>query len=356
MISIRVRTAAMALAFGVTTMAMPLAGSAQESNEVDLAAVKQYAVDQAASQKAATEILRQTAQQFFDLAEAHDFDYAALWDAESESLTTLLTDAKAQWLEASTHYELNEGLVAGVPSLSYYDVWMDAGPSAAEDPQNALEWTLDLPNGGTLESPGNFFHHLTEPALWGTEPEFVGLEVDFDGDASTELGEVLPDANFFLGSVAGLDDATTEMQGAIDEWEPTLEDAFGALITMVPTMNEYFEQWKNSAFVAGNEATEDSFVATSRLFDVNGILQGLSFTYDELSPLVAVQDPELDSLIKTEFGDLIDLVSGLYQQEVDGKRFTAEEADLYGGEAQERADRLAGQVAQAAALVGVEVS
>ena len=52
---------------------------------------------------------------------------------------------------------------------------------------------------------------------------------------------------------------------AIDAWEPTLEDAFMALVTMIPTMNEYFEQWKLSAFIQGDEFQETAFVAVSRL-------------------------------------------------------------------------------------------
>ena len=45
--------------------------------------------------------------------------------------------AKEHWLLASGHYELSEGIVAGVPSLSYFDTWLDAGPSGEEDPAKA---------------------------------------------------------------------------------------------------------------------------------------------------------------------------------------------------------------------------
>ncbi|MGH2561223.1 MAG: EfeM/EfeO family lipoprotein [Thermomicrobiales bacterium] len=332
------------------------AGAAQAvDGEADLAAIKAYVVDQAKQMKEGTVALRQTAQAYYDLANAAAFDYAALWSERQGQLTEILANAKAQWLTASTHYELNEGLIAGVPSLSYYDVWIDAGPSAGEDPAGALDWTLELPDGTKLEKPGNFFHNLTEPAIWGTDEAFVGLRVDLNDDEESGLGESLPEANLFLGAAQGLDEATAEMQQAIDQWQPTLEDAFAALVTMIPTMSEYFEQWKNSAYVAGEASTEAAFVATSRLFDVNGIIHGLDLTYDEIGVTVETVDASLHKLIETGFDDLVGFVEDLYAQEQAGTRFAAEEAELYGSEAQERATRLVGRVSQAVALLGLQV-
>jgi hypothetical protein len=183
----------------------------------------------------------------------------------------------------------------------------------------------------------------------------VGLELDIDGDGKQELGEVLPEANVFLASSQALDTAAGEMLAAVNEWEPTIEDAFTALATMIPTMSEYFEQWKLSSFVTGETSTEKSFVATSRLFDVNGILTGLNLTYDEVGSAVEEVDPELHGQITAGFEDLTTFVADLYQQEVGGKRFTPDEADLFGSEAQAKATALAGQVSQAIALLGLQV-
>jgi hypothetical protein len=333
----------------IAAQGTPAAGGA------DLAAVKTYVVQQGELQKAATAELKTTAEAYYALAQAANFDYAALWSANQAELITLLADAKEQWLAASTNYELNEGLIAGVPSLAYFDVWIDAGPSGEEDPAEALDWTLELPDGRTLEKPGNFFHNLTEPLIWGTEDAFVGLRVDIDGDGDQELGEVLPEANLFVATAQGLDEATAQMQAAVAEWQPTIEDAFTALVTMIPTMNEYFEQWKLSSFVTGETSTEASFVATSRLFDVNGIIHGLQLTYDEISPIVAEVDPALHQQIQAGFSDLVTFVADLYGQEVAGTRFTPEEADLFGSEAQAKATTLVGQVSQAIALLGLQV-
>jgi Imelysin len=338
------------LSSGVTAAQTATPGAAS-----GLAAVKQYAIEHATAQKAATEQLVRFAGRYYDLAEGTGFDYQALWDSNTPEVAGLLAASKRSWLEASTHYEMSEGLIAGIPSLAYYDVWIDAGPSGEEDAAGALDWTLELPNGETLEKPGNIYHHLTEPIVWGTDERFVGLELDIDGDGQQELGEVLPEANVFLASSQALDTAAGEMLVAVNEWDPTIEDAFTALVTMIPTMSEYFEQWKLSSFVTGETSTEKSFVATSRLFDVNGILTGLKLTYDEVGSAVEKVDPELHRQIAAGFEDLTTFVADLYQQEVDGKRFTPDEADLFGSEAQAKATALAGQVSQAIALLGLQV-
>jgi len=333
----------------------PAAEAAPAETTVDLSAVKEYALDNGRQMKAGTTALAETAAAYYELVAAHNFDYAAAWAADGPALAQLMADAKTHWTTASTHYELDEGIIAGVPSLAFYDVWIDAGPSAAEDPTGAYEWTLELPDGRSLPSPGNFFHSLLEPVIWGTHDDFAGLPADLDGDGATALGEALPEANVLLAAAQGLDGATAEMIAAVEGWQPTLSDAFTALVVMIPTMNEYFEQWKLSAYVA-EEAEETAFVGVSRLFDINGILAGLDFTYSNLATLVQTADPTLHAQIADGFTDLRGYVGDLYQQEQNGVRFTAAQADLFGGEAQAKATALAGQVSQAAALLNVTIA
>lgn len=312
---------------------------------VNLDAVKEYAVGHAAEMKVGADELLAVSQRYYDLAAENGFDYAAMQEANAEEIDGLISAARAAWLNASEAYELDEGIVAGVPSLAYYDVLLDAGDSAADNPEEALDWTLTLPDGTELKSPGNYFHSLLEPTLWQTNPDFT-----------VDAGDVaLPDANLLLGTAQGLDGAAQELNDAIDAWEPTLSDAFTALIVMVPTMNEYFEQWKLSSFVSGAAAEEESFVAASRLFDVKSILNGLDVTYTNVSALVEEADPDLNAQIESGFDDLIGYVDDLYSQEQEGALFTPEEADLFGSEAQDKATALAGQVSQAAALLDIKV-
>lgn len=327
-----------------------------DAESVDLAAVKTYAAENAASMKEHTAELASLADQYFAIVEANGFDYEAAWSAEETELASLVAEMRQAWKDASLYYELDEGIVAGVPELSDYDAWIDAGPPGSEDPEGAYQWTLTLPDGRTLENPGNIFHTLLEPALYGTNPEFVGAEVDLDDDGSAEFTEVLPEANILKGASDALDGATADMIAAIDAWEPTLSDAFTALIVMTPTMSEYFGQWKGSVFIAGAEASEESFVGLSRLFDITNILSGLNLTYDTVSPLVTAENPELDSQIQAGYEDLTTYVDKLYEQEQNGEIFSAEQADQLGSEAQAKAEALAALVAQAATEIDVAVA
>lgn len=340
---------------GAAEPAAPTIAPAAETAGADLSAVKEYALDNSRQMKAGTAALAETAAAYYELLSAHNFDYAAAWAADGPALAQLVAGAKTHWTTAHTSYELDEGIIAGVPSLAFYDVWIDAGPSAAEDPVGAYEWALELPDGRSLPSPGNIFHSLLEPIIWGTRAEFVGLPVDLDGDGTTALGEVLPEANVLLAAAQSMDGATGEMLATVENWQPTLSDAFTALAVMIPTMNEYFEQWKLSTYVA-EEAEETAFVGVSRLFDINGILAGLDFTYGNLATLVQTADPALHAQIADGFTDLRGYVGDLYEQERAGTRFTAAQADLFGGEAQAKATALAGQVSQAAALLNVTIA
>ena len=80
-----------------------------------------------------------------------------------------------------------EGVVAGVPELSEFDVIIDAGADGS-DPENAVPFDVELPDGKVLEQPGNFFF-LTETSLFGTNPEFqaAGVEPDLDGDGKVDV-------------------------------------------------------------------------------------------------------------------------------------------------------------------------
>ena len=58
---------------------------------------------------------------------------------------------------------------------------------------------------------------------------------------------------------------------------------------------------------------------------------------------------------KKELADLLAYVEDLRDQEAAGKKFTAEEADTLGAEAQRQAEAIAGQVTQAAQQLNIEL-
>ena len=124
---------------------------------------------------------------------------------------------------------------------------------------------------------------------------------------------------------------------------------------MVPTMSEYFGQWKESRFVRVTRRPRESFNVVSRLSDIRDILGGLEVIYDGVEPLVATVDEARASQTEQELDDLIAFIGDLYEQEQAGNAFTPEEADTLGTEAQERATAIAGQVSQAAAQLGIAI-
>ncbi len=328
--------------------------TAQATGGADLEAVKDYLTDHSAALAAETETLKTLGQEYYDLAESVDFDYDALLDDHGDQVQSVLEDSKDAFAEANPAYEEMEGVVAGVPRLAQYDVDIDAGADAS-DPENAVSYSLELPSGETLKQPGNAFF-VTETALFGTNPDFLAdSSQDVDGDGKEEFGEGVPDADIYLAMVEKFDELADDLDADAQQFEPTPSDALTAITVMTPTMSEYFEAWKNSRFIAGEDATELGFVAASRLSDIVDILEGIQFTYDEVEPIIAEEDPAQAQQTGAALEELLTYVEGIRDREADGKKYSPEEADTLGSEAQRQAEAIAGQVTQAANRLGIEL-
>ena len=323
----------------------------------ELAGVKRFLGDHTDRLAAFTVELDRLSSHYADLARQEDGDLAALWAARADEVRPLLAQMRTAWVEGNPAYERAEGIVAGTPSLAEYDVIIDAGSSAAEDPESAVPFDLTLADGTVLKQPGNLFN-LTEGALWGTLPEALdrpGTPVDVDGDGAVEFGEVLPDPQLLQAAAGTFVKYAADLDAAGEAWQPSASDAFTAVVVMVPTMSEYFGQWKDSRFVAGGGATSEAFNVVSRLSDIRDILTGLEVVYGGIEPAVATADAQRAAQTGTELSNLRAFIADLHDREQAGKRFTPEQADTLGTEAQERATMIAGQVSQAAAQLGVEI-
>jgi hypothetical protein len=329
--------------------------TASDSSAGELSAIKGYLTDHTTALTEQTATMHELAQEYYDLAEGAEFDYAKLLTENRDQVERILEQSKKAYVVANPSYEEMEGIVAGVPRLAQYDVDIDAGADAS-DPENAVSYSLDLPNGETLKQPGNLFF-VTETALYGTNPDFLakGVKGDIDGDGEVSFGEGLPDANVYLAATEEFQQQAENLEADAQDFEPTPSDAFTAITVMTPTMSEYFEAWKNSRFVAGDKSTEQAFVAASRLQDIADILEGLVLTYDQVEPLIAAENPQQAAQTKQELADLLAYAGDLRDQEADGRKFTAEEADTLGAEAQRQAEAIAGQVTQAAQQLKIEL-
>lgn len=334
---------------GLLAGTLPLAA---ETESEGLAAIKAFTLEHNAALVTEAKRLRDLAGAYAATIAAHGNDYAAAWAAEGATLADGVRGIRAQWLVASNHYETIEGIVAGIPATARYDLILDAGNPGTEA-EDVAEYDLALPDGTVLERPGSLFHTITEPLFWGSDPGHAKLAADLDGDGQVGAGEMLFDANLALGATAGLVFWSEALMADMQAWEPNRDDAFTAVVTMTPTVGDYFGEWKESQFLGGAGA---AFVAQSRLVDVLAIMGGCQRMYAAaVSPVVAAGDAALDAAITGAFADLLALVAETRDREVQGERFTAEEADALGAEAQDIAERVVAQVLQAAARHGVEI-
>jgi len=331
------------------------AATATTAAEADLGAIKDYLLEHAERLVAETESLQRDAEAYHALAERYDFDYARMLAEDREQVTQLIDRMQRTFQAANPAYEEMEGVVAGVPALADYDVQIDAGADGG-DPENAVAFTIETPAGRTFEQPGNFFF-LAETSLWGTEERFVaeGVEPDLDGDGEVTFGEALPDADFLVAVARAFHATAQDLREDAEAWEPNEADALTALVVMTPTMSEYFAAWKNSRAIAGEAATESGFVAASRLQDIADILGGLVLVYDNVRPLIAQADEAQAQQTGRSLQELHEFAARLRDEEADGKRFTPQDADTLGSEAQDRAEAIAGQITQAAEQLGIEL-
>jgi ABC-type Fe3+-hydroxamate transport system substrate-binding protein len=321
----------------------------------DLGAIKTYLLDHTQRLVTSVEALNADARSYHELAKSTDFDYARLLESRRAEVEAAVTKLQEGHIKANPDYEEMEGVVAGVPELADYDVIIDAG-SDGSDPESAVPFSFKTEDGREFKQPGNLFA-LVETSAFGTEPKFVaeGVEPDLDGDGKVTFPEALPDAQFLLAATTEFVKYAKELDAAAKAWEPKLEDAFTAVVVMTPTMSEYFAAWKNSRFIAGSKADEKAFVATSRLSDIRDILGGIVLIYDNIKPSVEDADPEGAQQTATQLKDLHEFAGRLLTEEEGGKRFTAEEADTLGSDAQRRAEAIAGQVSQQAGRLNLKL-
>jgi hypothetical protein len=329
--------------------------AATTASAADLGAIKQYLLQHTTQLTTDVGALRQDAEAYYALAEKADFDYAKLLADQRSEVRGLVKNLQDGFAKANPAYEEMEGVVAGVPQLADFDVIIDAGGDAS-DPENAVPFSIKTPDGRTFKQPGNF-NYLIETSAFGTEPRFAakGVRPDLDGDGKVEFGEALPDADFLVAAARDFEANAKELDAAARKWTPTQQDAFTALVVMTPTMSEYFEAWKNSRFIAGEKAKEKAFVVASRLQDIADILGGLNLVYSNVEPSIAKVDDAQASQTGASLQKLQSFAEQLRDEEAGGKRFTAQDADTLGSEAQDQAEAIAGQVSQAAGRLGIQL-
>src|SRR4029078_259098 len=84
-------------------------------------------------------------------------------------------------------------------------------------------------------------------------------------------------------------------------------------------------------------------------------LGGLVLIYDSIQPAIAKVDEQQAGQTKVSLEQLHQFSQRLFNEEQGGKKFTPEDADTLGSEAQRNAEAIAGQISQAAGQLNLKL-
>jgi hypothetical protein len=252
-------------------------------------------------------------------------------------------------------YETIEGIVAGVPKLSDFDVYLDAGvpKDQAGSGTPVAPVVLALLDGSKIDREGCLFTYLIEPMLWGSNKKLV-VPADLDRDGKIGPRESLPRADILTTVASDVRMKIHELHETAIAWQPSTSDYFSAIIAMTPTLSGYFDDWKESRYAP---ETSGKFSAISRVSDMRGIMFSVAVLYGAVHSQVAAKDLALANSIQRGFDGILAFIDRVDQREKKaGAAMTPAEVDELGEQAKQKADKLVPQVEQAAALLDLTMT
>ena len=246
-------------------------------------------------------------------------------------------------------YEYVEGIVAGVPELSKYDVELDAGlPAEGAGPDDDVADVVIDAGDLTLDREGSLNNFLIEPTVFGTNDRFTAGQSDLP-----KLGQTrLPKANLIVALADYAVDGFGRLDADARAWEPSEKDVLVALSAMTPTLADYFEEWKESQLNGG--AAGGRFVAVSRVSDMRGIMGSTRLMWGGVESEVRPHDEHLADAVSRGYDGILAFIDRVESREQAGQ-LTPEAIDALGSQAKEQADQLTAQVDQSAALLGIDL-
>lgn len=332
------RTAA---AFGALLLLAPWTAPLRAETTPHAPGVKDYLLGHLAAMKVAATDMVAAADAYARLASEHG-GIAAAYAADPEGVNALVERMREDYKKMDSYgYERIEGIVAGVGSLAHYDIDLDAGVPASEGPEDVANVVLELSDGSRIDREGSLFTYILEPALWGGNPRWC-VETD---------GRLLPRPEVMTAAAAATDRLIDALQKDAGAWDASVEDCFGAMLLMTPTLSEYFEDWKESRY---EQQTSGRFQAVSRLSDMRGIMGSCAVMYEAVAPRVAEKDPALARSVTSGFAQILSFLDLLERREKEGAIHAAEIEEL-AAQAREKTDKLVPQIEQSAALLGLPV-
>ncbi len=327
--------------------------SAATAEDKDTSGVKDYLVSTLEKVDAAGKDFEKNAQAYAAILAESDGDYAKAAATKGPELEALIGNMRENYKAIDSYgYETVEGIVAGVDELASYDIYLDAGvPKGEGAPEEVSPLVLRLSTGETLEQPGAGFTYIIEPALWGGDPALV-VPLDLNGDGTVAPRESLPKAEILTAIAADTSAKLSQLLADAKAWQPSEQDCFDALITMTPTLSEYFEDWKESRYT---ETQSGRFFAVSRVSDMKGIMKSCAIMYEAVDTRVAEKDKALAKAASNGFDEILTFLDRLAEREKKDT-MSAAEIDELANQAKAKTDQLVPQIKQAAALLAISVS
>ena len=306
--------------------------------------VKSYLLQKLEKMTAASEDFVKNSEGYSALVAEHGGSVEAAYKADPKQMEKLVAKLQDDYKAMDSFgYETVEGIVAGVPSLADYDIYLDAGVPASEGPEGVAPVVLVPENGEKIDKQGSLFTYIIEPMLWSGDKRWV-VSVD-SGKKSLPRPEVLSaaakDANKKLG----------ELLADAKSWNASISDCFGAMVVMTPTLSDYFEDWKESRY---SKEKSGRFQAVSRVSDMRGIMGSCQVMYEAVEKKVAEKDKSLAKSVDSGFKGIMAFLDKIDAREKEGE-IKGAEIDELATQAKEKTDKLVPQIQQSAAVIGVKV-
>ena len=315
-------------------------------------AVKQYVVIVSQKAQDAGKQLKVDATEYAGLVAAHGNDVVAAAHAEPQHLADLMVRMRDDYKGIHNFgYEYIEGIVGGVPQLIKYDIELDGGvPAAGAAITDQVAPVVVHTPSMTIDREGSLNSYLIEAAVYGTNPKFVAGSAPLPGFE----GKVrMPKPELMTAFADYAIDGYGRLHADALKWQPSDRDFFEAMFTMTPTLSDYFDDWKETKKYGS--ASGGRFIGVSRVSDMRGILGSTRLTWESEMAKVQAKDPALAGNIDKGYAQIMKFIDVIYDREA-VKPLKIETIDALGSQAKEKADHLTVEVAQAAAVLGIDVN
>lgn len=252
-------------------------------------------------------------------------------------------------------YETVEGITAGTKLMVDFDVYLDAGvPKAAASTDNPYSPLVLKSRDGKIitDRNGNLFHYIIEPTLWGTKELFV-KHLSPEAAAVVAPLNRLPRADVLTAASVDCARKLDELLAVGTRWQPTLEECVGALVWMTPTLNGYFDDWRDSRY--NPQSSLGRYVAESRVLDMRGIMSSLQIICNAILPDLTKKDPALAGRLRSEYADIMGFLNKVDEREAHGTKVTAAQIEELAFQAKRLTDQLNPHLHQMAAVLNLRL-